>query len=301
MRVLSIGEILWDVYPDRKTLGGAPFNFATNIHRLGNASALITGLGNDELGAAASEIIRELGWDAGGVQIVNSASTGTVRVELDGNGVPEFTIRRPAAYDRMALSDEVMARALAFQADWMYYGTLLHTNADVERFTWELVRRSPGVRCLYDVNLRKDNWNIDLVKRLCSTASVLKVNETEAETLFTEGGLTRGKFTPQGFCSSWTDRYGFEAVCITLGPAGCLVFHQGEFSRSPGYPITPCDTVGSGDAFAAGFLHGYHHGWPILDCARFANALGAIVATRAGAIPAITLDEGLSMAATAEV
>ena len=296
MRVLSIGEILWDVYHDREMLGGAPFNFATNTHRLGDASALITGLGNDQRGAAVWAVIRELGLDAGGVQTIDRAPTGTVQVALSADGIPEFTIERPAAYDCMMISEKVVEWALAFHADWIYFGTLLNTNPEVERFTTELVRRSVGVRCLYDVNLRKENWNIGLVKRLCAMATVLKVNETEAETMFAEGGVARGRFTLEGFCASWTDSYGFEAVCVTMGPAGCLVFTRGEFYRSPGYPVTPRDTVGSGDAFAAGFLHGYHRGWPILDSARFANALGAIVATRSGAIPAITLDEGLTMA-----
>lgn len=296
MRVLSIGEILWDVYPDRQMLGGAPFNFATFVHRLGDASALLTGLGNDDRGKEAWKIIREVGLNADGVQIVDGVPTGTGQVTLGAGGIPEFKIEHPAAYDRMTLSNEVMNWALALQPDWIYFGTIVESNGDVERFTTELVRRLPGVRCFCDVNLRKDNWNIDLVKRLSRITSVLKVNETEAETLFSEGGIGAGQFTLEKFCESWTEAFNFEAVCVTLGPAGCLVFAGREFYRSPGHAVMPRDTVGSGDAFAAGFLHGYHRGWPIPEAARFANALGAIVATRPGAIPAVTIGEALLMA-----
>src|SRR5689334_3943245 len=146
MRVLSIGEILWDIYPDRQMLGGAPFNFATFVHRLGDASALLTGLGNDDRGKAAWKIIREVGLNADGIQTVNGVPTGTGQVTLGPGGVPEFRIEHPAAYDRMTLSDEVMNWALSFQPDWIYFGTIVESNSDVERFTAELVGRMPGVR-----------------------------------------------------------------------------------------------------------------------------------------------------------
>jgi fructokinase len=102
----------------------------------------------------------------------------------------------------------------------------------------------------------------------------------------------------EDFCASWASAHGIDVICITLGPAGCFVYDQGHVTRAPGYSVTVRDTVGSGDAFSSGFLHGYALGWPMAGIAAFANALGALVASRAGATPNWATDEVFALAAT---
>jgi fructokinase len=143
------------------------------------------------------------------------------------------------------------------------------------------------------MNLRKGHWNLELVQRLSQLASIVKLNEAEAETLFE---LTFGAgrpFSMEEFCRIWSKTYTIGMICVTLGPAGCLVYQAESeaFTRVPAYPVTVCDTVGSGDAFAAAFLYFYAQGRTVMESACFANALGALVASRAGATPEWTLAE----------
>ncbi len=146
------------------------------------------------------------------------------------------------------------------------------------------------------MNLRAGQWNLPLVQRLSHLASIVKLNEDEAETLFALTQPEKASYSLEEFCRVWASTYGIEVMCITLGAAGCFVYDKGDVYRVPGYQVIVRDTVGSGDAFAAAFLHGYDRGWPVRQSAQFANALGALVASRAGATPDWTIEELLAIA-----
>jgi fructokinase len=123
----------------------------------------------------------------------------------------------------------------------------------------------------------------------------VKLNSTEAETLFSLTREGAEPFSLETFCRTWASTYGIDVICVTLGPDGCLIYDRGAVHRVAGYRVTVRDTVGSGDAFAAAFLHGYQQGWEIAETARFANALGAVVASLPGATPAWTLSDILAL------
>jgi fructokinase len=146
------------------------------------------------------------------------------------------------------------------------------------------------------MNLREGHWNLALVERLSAMASILKLNDDEAKLLF---GLTCAgeEFTLEGFCKVWSAQYQVDTICVTLGSEGCAIFHENELQRFAGYAVKVADTVGAGDAFAAAFLHGFALGWPVARIASFANALGALVASRAGATPPWTVEECLRLMA----
>jgi fructokinase len=184
-----------------------------------------------------------------------------------------------------------LTSAALVNIDWVYCGTLMQLAPRVESFTKELLLRAPAVRLFYDMNLREGHWNLALVQRLSSLASVLKLNETEAHTLWRMTGKSLVPFDLEVFCAEWSMQHGIEVICITLGAEGCFVYHQGESYFLRGLAIQVQDTVGSGDAFAAGFLHQYHSGMPLREAAKFANALGALVATHSGATPSWQLPE----------
>lgn len=296
MRALGIGEVLWDIFSDRERLGGAPLNFCANLQRLGNTATLLSAVGRDARGALALKRMQELGLDTEGVRIVDKSPTGLAVVDTTEAGEPTFVIPRPVAFDLVSTGPETFKKIEAQAVDWVYFGTLLQTTAPIEQFTAKLVNRLPKLRCFYDMNLRAGHWNLALIQRLSGLASVLKLNEVEAETLF---NLTRhddGAFSLERFCRNWAGTYDIDVICVTLGPAGCFVLDRGTIHRIPGFPVKVCDTVGSGDAFAAAFLHGYHRNWPILDTACFANALGALVTSRSGATPDWTIEECFALA-----
>jgi fructokinase len=161
---------------------------------------------------------------------------------------------------------------------------------------YRLVRGIPGVNCFYDLNLRECHWELPLVQRLSGLASVLKLNESEAQTLF---DLTCGSegFSLEGFCRHWSSTYGGKIICVTLGDQGCGIFTENALHTFNGFSVQVVDTVGAGDAFAAAFLHGHQLGWSTERTASFANALGALVASRAGATPDWTAEECLDLIA----
>lgn len=295
MKVLSIGEILWDVFPEQELLGGAALNFSANLARLGDTAALLTAVGDDARGRAALEAMNALGVSTDFVQRADELPTGIAKVSTSPLGEPQFDIPRPAAFDRVRLTPKVLETAARLHPDWLYFGTLLQIEPQIEASTRRLMETLPAVRGFYDMNLREGHWNLPLVERLCLLASVLKLNESEAQTLsrITEGARA---FSLADFCERWARQYDLDSICVTLGAEGCFLYQHGVAETVPGFPTTVRDTVGAGDAFAAAFLHGYHGGWSMMKTARFANALGSMVASRAGATPPWSLEECLHIA-----
>ena len=298
MNVLGIGEVLWDVFPSQEHLGGAALNFCANVQRLGGRATLISGVGNDDRGQRAIEAMQALGLDTRCIQTVSGIATGIAIVQSDGNGEPVFHISRPAAFDRIK-ADTLSASTASLTVDWIYFGTLLQSEEGAEAHIANLMRDFPDARSFYDVNLRKGHWSFDLVQRLSRICDVLKLNLEEAKTLAALSGTPRVDFVLMEFCKQWSSTYSIDTICITLGSEGCLIYNNDRTDQFEGFSVSVHDTVGAGDAFAAAFLHGYHLDWPVDKVAHFANAAGAIVASRAGATPDWTQSECQSLCRTA--
>lgn len=290
MRIVSVGEVLWDILGDREFLGGAPLNFSICAQRLGNEVALLSAVGRDGRGEMALEAIRGQGLRTDWVGVMPGEPTGTATATMDDSGSATFSIQRPVAYDRLDLDEAALQQLTAMRPEWIYFGTLAQTSAGNERLLQRLVEAAAGARRFYDLNLREGQWSMPLVERLSDLATVLKLNESEAEMLF-RISLMSGTFSFQNFCQGWSQRYGLEVICITLGERGCAVWSRSALQEFPGLVVKVADTVGAGDAFSAAFLHGLEQGWPMARVAAFANSLGALVASRAGATPAWTLEE----------
>ena len=297
MKVLSIGEILWDVIGEREFLGGAPLNVCANLQRCGDRAWLVSAVGNDRRGATALEAMAELGLNTQFIQTTPHRPTGSAHVRHDANGEPAFEIVRPAAFDELDLHPASLAELQKLKPDWLYMGTLFQTEPAMEALVHSLVEQLPGVRCFYDMNLRQGHWNLALVERLCNSACVLKLNEIEAQKLSALSRISSlGAYSLETFCMAWSERFRIDVVCVTLGPDGCCIYADGKLERFAGCAVTVRDTIGAGDAFAAAFLHGYQRRWSIARCASFANALGALVAGRSGATPAWSVAEWETLA-----
>ena len=292
MQIVSIGEVLWDVFDQNEFLGGAPLNFAANAQRLGNSVTLLTAVGADARGQKALEKMRALGLTTNMVQTVVDHATGAALITTDANGNASFVIDRPAAFDCVKVDARLLSQLESIRPDWIYYGTLALTDTHTELILHQLLERLPQAKRFYDMNLRTGHWNLPLVQRLSGLATVLKLNDAEAEHLL---ALTFGAkdFSLEEFCRYWSSTYGIETICVTLGSKGCAVFTAGVLLTFTGFQVSVADTVGAGDAFAAAFLHGLNLAWPMDSIATFANALGALVASRTGATPAWTMEECL--------
>ena len=263
-------------------LGGAPFNLAAHAARLGHQASLLSAVGNDDRGRRALAMAKRLGVDTRYLSVTHQADTGVATVLSGEGGNAQWKIVRPGAYDFLTPPDELLADSF----DAICYGTLLQTFEPARRATERVLETFPQTIHFYDVNLRPGHYDLKLVETLMGCATVVKLNDSEAQTISGHAGLTL-----RDFCESQARQFNLEAIAVTRGETGCAVFYDGEYAESPAFPVKVADTVGAGDAFAAAFLHGVVNTWPAARIADYANRVGALVASRHGAVPEWTVAE----------
>jgi fructokinase len=293
MKIVSLGEVLWDVLPSTEHLGGAPFNFAWHANNLGHEVCFVSAVGNDQHGDRALEQVAEAGLSTRFIRRVSNRPTGTVTVTMDSRGLPQYKIHRPAAYDFPALSLAELDALLNPAPDWIYFGTLQQMSAPAHDLTLKLMAAAPAAKHFYDINLRVDSFTPELVLTLARHAHVLKLNEQEVPALRQISGFQADSV--EQFCRNCLSEFQLDAMCITLGPKGCALLMDNEYLEVPGFPIQVADTIGAGDAFSAALLHGINAGWTIARIADFANRIGALVASQPGGTPKWTIAEVMAL------
>lgn len=287
--IVSFGEVLWDLLPNGEYLGGASFNFAANCARLGHRVLFVSAVGQDSMGQRTIDGIEASGLSPSLVSRVSQADTGMVHVQFDEDGQPQYTINRPAAYDFIRLDEEATKSIVAASPNILYFGTLCQLYENNQAALFKLIDTLPEALCFYDLNLRKDSFNAGLVMQLMHRAQVVKMNEDET-TVVQELFRTRTSSLEE-FCQKYSRRFGWRACWITLGQEGCVVFRDGAFFEAPGFPVAAPNPVGAGDAFSAAVCHGILSNWPIAKIAEFANKVGALIASRPGAVFAWSMDD----------
>jgi len=283
MHIISIGEILWDVYENEEHIGGAPFNFSVHANHLGHEVYFISAVGKDRQGDHVFECISDYGLSTKYISRVKNYPTGYVDVTIGMDGLPSYDIHRPAAYDFPSLTSEQINDFNSFKPDWLYFGTVQQMSVVARELTSNLVELLPKTRCFYDMNLRDGNYTKDLVKKLLMASSILKLNDEEVRIcceLFEKYPMEL-----KDFCSWSVNAFELEGVCITMGSDGCAVYLDGEYIESPGYQVEVVDPVGAGDAFAASFIHGLIQKWQLDEICTFSNKYSASVVGYQGAIP----------------
>jgi fructokinase len=253
---------------------------------------LISAVGGDELGTQALEMIAALDLGTRFLQTTTVFPTGTASVRTGSGGKIQFTINRPAAYDAVNLSEEQIELLQQEDPGWCYFGTLFASTVQGKEVLNRLLAALPGATKFYDLNLRPGSDSPDLVRELLQRADVMKLNEEELHQVHEFTGLP---LEVEAFCRDGSHRYGWRAVGVTLGERGCAILAGGRYVESVGHPVDVVDTVGAGDAFAAAFMHGLSRNWPAAEIASFANRVGALVASRHGAIPDWTVEEAVSL------
>lgn len=283
--VVGLGELLWDCFPDRRLPGGAPANVAFHACQLGCQGIVCSRVGCDGLGDELVAFLERQGLRTAWIQRDPDHPTGTVSVDIARPELPRFTIHEHVAWDYLSF-DPPVAELLS-QAAAVCFGTLAQRSA-VSRQTIQQAIRSVRPECLvvYDVNLRQRFYERDWVEASLRAARLVKLNAEEVVEL--NRLLALDAPSQEGFARALLDRFALEAVCVTRGEHGCLLVTRDESAVAPGQPVDVVDTVGSGDAFTAAWIWARLCRWSVAAQARFANAVGALVATQPGAMPILT-------------
>ncbi len=280
---IGIGELLWDLLPTGRQLGGAPANFAYIGSLLGNRAAVISRVGRDDLGREAQQRCASLGLDVTHLQTDSTRPTGTVNVKVDTHGIPDFQIVDDVAWDNLEWTPEL--KALAPVTDAVCFGSLAQRR-DPARTTIQQFIKATRESCLrlFDVNLRQNYFNPVILKTGFALANIVKMNHIELPTVIAAVGLD-STGDDQSDCELLLDHYGLQLVCITRGAGGSILVSRKGYSDHTGFRVKVADTVGSGDAFTATLAHGVRRGLPLDAINEHANRIAAWVASQPGATP----------------
>jgi fructokinase len=282
--VVGLGELLWDLLPAGKQLGGAPANFAYITSLLGDHGIPASRLGQDALGGAAERRLAELALPTEFIQKDADHPTGTVQVELDAAGQPRFEISASVAWDFLDWTPQW--QTLAQEADALCFGSLAQrsdrSRATIGKFV--LASRQRNAVRIFDVNLRQNFFSAQVLADSMRLATIVKLNHEELPRIMRLFELEHHR--EEDSARRLLSLHDLKLVCITRGNGGSLLISAGECSGHPGFRVKVADTVGAGDAFTAALVHGYLRGTSLAQINENANRVGAWVASQSGATPA---------------
>lgn len=281
--VICFGEVLWDILPTGQQPGGAPFNVAVHLHQLGQPVELISRVGDDELGRELLAFIESKGLSTAHVQQGHTHLTGVVKANVDDANEVVYKIVQPVAWDYIQY--EPALAELVAQADVLVYGSLVARQSGSRETLYRLLENAQFR--VFDVNLRPPHYTKEITKYLLDKSHLVKMNHHELAEIMEWFG--RGPVHDRAEAMQWlAERYQLQAVCVTCGADGAMLWTGRRLYRAPGLPVQVRDTIGSGDAFLAALLKGWLAAEEPEAMLRFACAAGALVATHQGATPTIT-------------
>jgi fructokinase len=280
--VVGLGELIWDLLPGGRRLGGAPSNFAYVSRLLGAEAAVATRVGRDALGAEAVERLDRAGLSTRYVQLDEEHPTGTVGCRIGEGGEAHFNVNENSAWDYLEWTREW--ERLAASAGVVCFGTLGQRHAAARATVLRFLEATPGAALrLFDVNLRHSFFTDEMLARTLALSTVVKLNEEELRAAAGMLGLEASG--ARETAGALMRRFPLELVAVTRGARGSLLVSAEGADEHAGFPARVVDTIGCGDAFAAALAHCLRRGAPLALSNEIANRVGAWVATHPGATP----------------
>ncbi len=280
MKVLSFGEILFDVFDGSEKLGGAPLNFCADMVRLGAEGYMLSAFSRDRLGNNAAEAMKKIGIDYSLSCDESLFGTGVCSVTRDENGEPTYDLVEGVAYDHIALTEERLNRIRNEKFDLFYFGTLAQRNMTSFSALSKLFENCSFPQVFFDLNIRGMYYSGDVIEKGLQRATILKLNYSECRLLCDMGFCMTAM---SGRCddaflktvmTEISDKYDIGTVIITLDKDGAAVYRNGEYYRSAPCTSPVVSAVGAGDAFSACFAYNLLCGKSLAECTDRANILG---------------------------
>lgn len=294
MKVLALGEVLWDVYPDRSLIGGAPFNFISHICKLGVDSYFLSAVGDDKLKDSTLKCVNDFGLKNDFVFINKDYPTGTCNVLCDENGQPTYELSQDTAFDNISVNKETMENIKQKSFDAFYFGTLAQRSEGTRNSLVDLLNECEFKDIICDLNLRPNCYSKESIENCLKYSTILKINREEYNALIDMGFSNKKaidfedeKEFLKSLAKDIAERYDINIIIITLDADGAVLYSKKEDTIYKSIkPINKAlSTVGAGDSFTACFLYNYLLGKELLDCMNKAVMLSDYVVTCYDAIP----------------
>jgi fructokinase len=280
---VGLGELLWDIFPEGRQLGGAPANFAYMTSLLGDEGIVASRVGGDELGEEAKRRLQHLNLNTFYIQLDPTYRTGIVQVDVDAKGQPTFQIAQPVAWD--AFEWTPAWQTLAQKADAVCFGSLAQRCVQSRQTIFSFLKtiRAETTR-VFDVNLRQSFYSAQILADSAKQADIIKLNNDELPTVVQLLGFP---FHDEESAAQWLlNTFHIKLICITRGARGSLLISEYAKHEHPGVRVRVADTVGSGDAFTAALVYHYLRRHSLATMNEAANRMGSWVASQTGATPA---------------
>lgn len=292
-KIVAFGELVWDVFHDGKQLGGAPVNLVYRVNSMGDCGFLLSRIGDDGNGEEALQMLGQIGISTDDVQIDSVFPTGVAEVKLRKDYSPEYIIEPDMAFDHIEFTAEALK--LVREADCLVFGTLVQRYGISKNTLRELLNEAQEKLKYLDLKLRANSYNRNILINSLRAANILRVKQNELFILNDELELAPTD-NPVELARKLISRYDIDIVLVTRSKFGVYaVSKNDDFIEVPGHKIELIDTVGSGSAFSAGFLHIYLENKNIHEALRFGNAAGALTAATHGAIAPVSKKEILAL------
>jgi fructokinase len=280
--VVGLGELLWDMFPTGKKLGGAPANFAYISSLLGDRGVVASRVGNDDLGRDAVSRVKALGGETAEIQTDSIHPTGTVEVSIDNEGQAKFEIKKSVAWDFLEWTPRWSS--LAKRCDAVYFGSLAQRSPQSREAIHSFIQEAfKSAVCVFDVNLRQGYHTAELLSAAMRIAHVVKLNHEELPVVTKLSGF---ESPDEKSAAKWLqEKFHLRLVCVTRGARGSLMIGENDSVEHPGFEVKVADTVGAGDAFTAALVHHFLRGASLAEMSEAANQWGSWVASQVGAMP----------------
>ncbi len=281
-KILGLGEILWDMLPGGKKLGGAVTNLIYFTNLLGSEGRIASAIGTDDLGKEILAVLEGNGLSTDLIREDPDHPTGTVEVTLDQGGKPSYIIHEHVAWDNVKVTDALLASAR--EADALVFGSLFQRNGVSRDTLRTVVKAAENAVTFCDINLRQNYYSEDIISWSCNNADILKLNDEEIPVI---GKLTGLYGDADGVAEGLIEKYSLKMIALTRGDKGSVLYTSESVSEHPGIPAEVRDSVGAGDSFAAAVLTGVLEGWDLDDINDRGNIIASYVCSQDGATPAV--------------